>query len=642
MAALHLHLPDGTTCDVEAGTTLHDLAAGLKLKFKPVAAVMNGTAVDLSTPAVTDATVSFIDPASPEGLEILRHSTSHIMAQAVKELYPGVKITIGPAIEDGFYYDFDYDGTFTPEDLAKIEKRMEEIVARNQPFERQELPKEQAIALFQQRGEDYKIELINEITDATVSIYRNGDFVDLCRGPHVPSTGSVTAFKLLNTAGAYWRGCEHNKMLQRIYGTAFADKKSLKQHLAFLEEAKKRDHRKLGKELDLFSIYDEAGAGLIIYHPRGALIRRILEDFEVREHLRRGYQMVKGPQILKVDLWEKSGHLQNYAENMYFTEVEGTRYGLKPMNCVAHMLIYKSRLHSYRDLPVRYFELGTVDRHEKSGVLHGLTRVREFTQDDAHILCTPQQLGDEITAIIDFVKDVMSVFDFDFTVELSTRPEKSIGDDLSWERATSALRRALEQSNFSYEVNEGDGAFYGPKIDFKLKDCLKRSWQCATIQCDFALPERFDLTYIGEDGAKHRPVMLHRVILGSLERFLGVLIEHYAGAFPVWLCPVQAMVLPITEQQHEFSTSVVSALHKANIRAHIDLRNESLNFKIREAQLQKIPYMLIVGAREAEQQHVSPRLRDGQNLGSMPLGNCIRHIRETCATELKHLAPYHT
>lgn len=641
MRTVHITLPDGKILDVPAGTTLKQVAADLKLPFKPVAAFLNGTPVDLSTQLTVDCSISFIDPASPQGLDIYRHSTSHIMAQAVKELYPGVKITIGPAIEDGFYYDFDYVRTFTPEDLAAIEKRMGEIVSSDLPFERRTVTRQEALDLFTRLGEDYKIELIKEIPEETISLYSNGDFVDLCRGPHVPSTGYIKAFKLLNTAGAYWRGNEHNKMLQRIYGTAFPDKKSLKEYISFLEESRKRDHRKLGRDLDLFGIYEEAGAGLIIYHPRGALMRRILEDFEVREHLRRGYHMVKGPQILKLNLWEKSGHLENYAEHMYFTEVEGIQYGLKPMNCVAHMLIYKSRLHSYRDLPIRYFELGTVNRHEKSGVLHGLTRVREFTQDDAHILCTPQQLSDEITGVIDFVKDIMGIFDFDFTVELSTRPEKSIGDDQSWERATAALRTALDRAGLNYEINEGEGAFYGPKIDFKLKDCLKRSWQCATIQCDFSLPERFDLTYVGEDGTRHRPVMLHRVILGSLERFLGVLIEHYAGAFPVWLCPVQAIVLPITEQQHNYSRQILSSLLDAKVRALVDFRNESLNFKIREAQLQKIPYMLVVGAKEEDQQHVAPRLRNGQNLGTMSVQDCIQNILQACREELKHLASYH-
>jgi threonyl-tRNA synthetase len=635
MADVTITLPDGTLKTAPAGTTLQAFAGELKLPFKPVAAELDARSIDLSTRLERDCCVSFIRPESEQGLDIYRHSTSHVMAQAVQELYPGVKVTIGPSIEDGFYYDFDYNGTFSPEDLEKIEKKMEEIAGRNLPFVRTVLSKQDAIDFFKKRGEDYKVEIISEIPEDTVSVYEQGPFTDLCRGPHVPSTGMLRAFKLTSTAGAYWRGDEHNKMLQRIYGTAFADKKALKEHLARIEEAKKRDHRRLGKELDLFGIYDEAGAGLIIYHPKGALVRRILEDFEVRQHLKRGYHMVKGPQILKLDLWERSGHLQNYLENMYFTEVEGKKYGLKPMNCLAHMLIYGSRLRSYKDLPLRYFELGTVNRHEKSGVLHGLTRVREFTQDDAHILCTPGQLNREISGIITFVKDVMAMFGFEFEVELSTRPAKSIGDDHSWELATTALRESLESSGLAYGVNEGDGAFYGPKIDFKLRDCLKRSWQCATIQCDFILPERFDLTYIGEDGGKHRPVMLHRVILGSIERFMGILIEHFAGAFPTWLAPVQAMVIPISENQHEFARTVHSELTGHDLRADIDLRNESLNLKIREAQLQKIPFMLVVGNKEIEQAGVAVRLRSGENVGFLPLQAAVQKIKDTCAEELQ-------
>jgi len=635
MADVTITLPDGNKKTAASGTTLQAFAGELKLPFKPVAVELDGMGIDLSAQIEKDCCASFIRPESGQGLDIVRHSTSHVMAQAVQELYPGVKVTIGPSIEDGFYYDFDYDGTFGPEDLEKIEKKMEEIAGHNLPFVRKVLSKQDAIDFFKKRGEDYKVEIISEIPNDTVSVYEQGQFTDLCRGPHVPSTGMIRAFKLTSTAGAYWRGDEHNKMLQRIYGTAFADKKALKEHLSRIEEAKKRDHRRLGKELDLFGIYDEAGAGLIIYHPKGALVRRILEDFEVRQHLKRGYHMVKGPQILKLDLWERSGHLQNYLENMYFTEVEGKKYGLKPMNCLAHMLIYGSRLRSYKDLPLRYFELGTVNRHEKSGVLHGLTRVREFTQDDAHILCMPEQLHQEISSIITFVKDVMAMFGFEFEVELSTRPEKSIGDDHSWELATTALRESLDANKLPYEINEGDGAFYGPKIDFKLRDCLKRSWQCATIQCDFILPERFDLTYIGEDGGKHRPVMLHRVILGSIERFMGILIEHFAGAFPTWLAPVQAMVIPISEGQHEFAQQVHASLNDNDLRADIDLRNESLNLKIRGAQLQKIPFMLVVGNKEIEQGGVAVRLRSGENAGFMPIQAAVQKIKNTCAEELQ-------
>jgi len=638
METLTITLPDGSHHSVKKGSTFAALAQELSIKPHPVAARVDDELVDLESPIIKNADVSFVDLTSDEGLKIYRHSASHIMAQAVKELYPDAKITIGPSIEDGFYYDFDYEGTFTPDDLAKIENKMKEIIAQNLNFTRIAISREDAISFFTKKNEPYKVQLIEELPEEeTVSIYQQDTFADLCRGPHLPSTGKVKAFKLTSSAGAYWRGDERNKMLQRIYGTAFPDKKALKQHLNRIEEAKKRDHRKLAKTLDLFSIYEEAGAGLVIYHPKGALLRRILEDFEIKQHLKRGYQLVKGPQILKLDLWEKSGHLENYKDNMYFTEVEGKQYGLKPMNCLAHMLIYKSGLRSYHDLPIRYFELGTVNRHEKSGVLHGLARVREFTQDDAHILCTPAQLHEEISAIIDFVKDVMAVFDFDFEIELSTRPEKSIGTDQDWDRATDALRSALDAHNFSYDINEGDGAFYGPKIDFKLKDCLKRSWQCATIQCDFVLPERFDLTYIGSDGDKHRPVMLHRVILGSIERFLGVLVEHYAGAFPAWLAPVQAKILTITDAVNDFAHDVYNKLSENSIRCELDARNESLGLKIREAQLQKIPYMLVVGKNEVENLGVAPRLRTGENLGFMSIDDFIVTIKDTCKEELHGL-----
>ena len=505
---------------------------------------------------------------------------------------------------------------FTPADLDKIEEIMHALAKQNIPIRRREMTRDSAIQLFQEKGETYKVDIINDLPSGeTVTLYEQAEFIDLCRGPHLPSTGKIKAFKLTGLAGAYWRGNEKNKMLQRIYGTAFPDKKSLQVHLQLIEEAKKRDHRKLGRELDLFNIYDEAGAGLIVYHPKGALLRRLLEDFEVKQHLRRGYQLVKGPQILKLELWEKSGHLDNYRENMYFTEVDEKKYGLKPMNCLAHMLIYNSSRRSYKELPLRYFELGTVNRHEKSGVLHGLTRVREFTQDDAHILCTPEQLNQEILNIIQFITDVMAVFDFECDVELSTRPAKSIGTDLDWQRATDALEAALKTCNCKFDINAGDGAFYGPKIDFKLQDSLKRSWQCATIQCDFVLPERFDLSYIGADGEKHRPVMLHRVILGSLERFIGILIEHYAGAFPTWLAPVQAQIITISDEQHAYASEVHAQLLAQDIRVEIDLRNESLNFKIREAQMQKIPYMLIIGNNEMQAGGIAPRTRAGTNHG---------------------------
>jgi threonyl-tRNA synthetase len=574
-----------------------------------LAAQINGEAVDLFAPLTRSGNLQFIAASSHAGLDILRHSASHVMAQAVQELFPDVKVTIGPAIEDGFYYDFDSPRPFTPDDLLKIEGRMKEIVKSKLSFRRMEMSKEEAIAFFRKKDEHYKVELIEAVDADQVSLYSQGEFTDLCRGPHVPHTGFIKAFKLTKVAGAYWRGDERNPMLQRIYGTAFPSKAELQQHLHLLEEAKKRDHRKLGKELDLFSIWDEAGPGLVIWHPKGAMLRYLIEEFERQEHLKRGYQMVIGPQILKRELWETSGHFDNYRENMYFTEVDEVQYGIKPMNCLAHMLIYKSRVRSYRDLPLRYFELGIVHRHERSGVLHGLPRVRQFTQDDAHILCTPGQLNDEILGILNFVGDVMGIFGFDYSMELSTRPEKSIGSDEDWERATEALRRALDEQRTPYEINEGDGAFYGPKIDVKLRDALSRSWQCATIQCDFTLPDRFDLTYVDSDGERKRPVMIHRVILGSIERFLGVLIEHYAGAFPVWLAPVQAVIMTITDRQQPYAQELAQKLRAAGIRLEEDLRNEKIGFKIREAANEKIPYMIIIGDKEVEKGTLAVRKR---------------------------------
>jgi threonyl-tRNA synthetase len=483
-------------------------------------------------------------------------------------------------------------------------------------------------------GEPYKVEIIESIPDEEVSIYRQGDFVDLCRGPHLFSTKGVKAFKLTHVAGAYWRGDESRKMLQRIYGTAFFDKKALKDHLNRVAEAEKRDHRRLGKALDLFSTSSEAGGGMVLFHPKGAILRHTIEEFETKEHLRRGYQLVAGPQILKRKLWEKSGHFDNYRENMYFTRIDGEDYGIKPMNCLSHMLIYKTHIRSYRDLPIRYFELGTVHRHERSGVLQGLFRVRQFTQDDAHILCRPDQLNDEIKGIISFVDDIMKLFGFEYELELSTRPAKSIGSDEDWERATNALVHALDDYGLSYAINEGDGAFYGPKIDVKLKDALERRWQCATIQCDFTLPERFDLTYIGRDGAKHRPVMLHRVILGAIERFLGILIEHYAGAFPTWLAPVQATVLTICDRQDSYACKVYDELLGADIRVEKDLRNEKLGLKIRESQLQKIPYMLVIGDKEVADKTIAPRKRGGEQMSSMSIADFITEVKGVCKQEI--------
>ncbi|NTW77279.1 MAG: threonine--tRNA ligase [Syntrophaceae bacterium] len=631
---INVIFPDKIEAVFPAGTTVKDAIAAWKKEAlgSAVAAKIDGAAVDLSHPLTENASLALIDIGSKEGLSILRHSISHVMAQAVQDVFPGAKVSIGPSIEDGFYYDFEYKEAFTTEDFEKIEKRMREIVADDHSFVREEISREDAASLFDERKESYKVELIKDLPAdlKTVSLYKQGEYIDLCRGPHIPQTGMIKAFKLLSVAGAYWRGDERNKMLQRIYGTGFADEKALNDYLTLLEEAKKRDHRRLGKELDLFQINDEAGAGLIIFHPKGMLLRYLIEEWERKEHLKRGYDMVMGPQILKADLWKKSGHFDHYRENMYYTEVEEQLYGIKPMNCLSHMLIYKSKIRSYRDLPLRYFELGTVHRHEKSGVLHGLVRVRQFTQDDAHILCTPEQLNSEIMAIVDFVNYAMGIFGFEYEVELSTRPEHSIGSDADWESATDALENALKNNKMNYDINAGDGAFYGPKIDFKLKDALKRKWQCATIQCDFTLPERFDLSYIGADGEKHRPVMLHRVILGSIERFIGVLIEHYTGAFPVWLSPVQCTLLTVTDKHIPYAQEVYNKLIDADIRCEKYFENEKLGYKIRQAQMQKIPYMLVIGDKEMAAGTVAPRARDGKNLGALSVDDFIALVQEMC------------
>jgi threonyl-tRNA synthetase len=615
---------------VETGATFFDFfrKIGAAEGRDIIAVEVDGKGRDLSAPVEEgEITPVYID--SDEGVSILRHSTAHVMAQAVKELFPETKITIGPSIETGFYYDFDYPPGFTEEDLPEIEKKMREIISKDLPIHRKVLKKTEAAELFRKWGEDFKVELINEITDDEVSLYSQSGFTDLCRGPHLPSTGKIPAFKLLSLAGAYWRGDEKNKMLTRIYGTAFPSAEALQSHLTFLEEVKKRDHRRLGKELDLFSISDEVGAGLVIYHPNGALLRYLLEDFERKEHLKRGYQFVIGPQILKVDMWKKSGHYENYRENMYFTKVDEVEYGIKPMNCVSHIMVYKSDLRSYRDLPLRYFELGTVCRHEKSGVLHGLLRVREFTQDDAHIFLRPDQLHEEISAIIAFVREVMSLFGFEYELEISTRPEeKYIGTIEMWDKAEKALKEVLDAEKLPYDINEGDGAFYGPKIDVKLKDALGRKWQCATIQCDFALPERFELFYVDKDGQRKRPVMLHRVILGAMERFIGVLIEHYAGKFPLWLSPQQVVVMTITDDQIDYAKQVHGALIAEEIRSQLDTRNEKLNMKIREAIIKKIPYLVIVGKKEVEENRLSVRSRDGGEQKNVTLADFVYRLKE--------------
>ncbi len=572
--------------------------------------------------------------ANPSELETLRHSTSHVMAEAVKELYPNVLLAIGPSIDTGFYYDFDMSHKLTEEDIPKIEEKMREIIGRNEKFERQELDKEKAITHMKEAGEIYKVELLREIPDKTVSFYKNGDLIDLCRGPHIRSTKEIKAFKLLSIAGAYWRGSEKNKMLQRIYGTAFPSQKELDDHLKFLEEAEKRDHRKLGKLLDLFNIFqEEAGAGLVYYYPKGAVLRETIETFLKTEHRKRGYETVIIPHIAKAELWHTSGHAEYYKEFMYMLKMEERDYVVKPMNCPGHILIFKRKPRSYRDLPVRYFELGTVYRYEKSGVLHGLLRVRGFTQDDAHIFCTHEQLKDEILKVLDFAFDMLKVFGFEYEINLSTRPDKFVGTKENWEHATNALIDALKSKSETYEIDEGAGVFYGPKIDIKLKDAIGRLWQGPTIQVDFNLPERFDLNYTGEDGKEHRPAMIHRVVLGSMERFMGALIEHYAGAFPVWLAPVQAQILPIADRHLQHAEKIREALFENGIRVEIDDRREKIGLKIREAEIQKVPYMLIIGDKEAASDAVSVRARGKGDIGSITLDEFIVSIKKEIASK---------
>lgn len=575
------------------------------------------------------ATIEVITFDSPEGREIYRHSTSHIMAHAVKELFPEAKLTIGPATDEGFYYDFDIDRPFTLEGLIAIEKKMSEIIKKNNPFVRKTIHKKEAIELFKKMEEDYKVELLTEITDEEVSVYEENGFVDLCRGPHVPSTGAIKAFKLLSITGAYWRGNEKNKMLQRIYGTAFFDEKALKNYLDFLEEVKKRDHRKLGRELDLFSINEEIGPGLILWHPNGAIIRKTMEDFWKDEHYRANYKLLYSPHIAKLDVWKKSGHLDFYKENMYSPmEIEGIEYELKPMNCPFHIGVYKSSLRSYRELPIRYAELGTVYRYERSGVLHGLLRVRGFTQDDAHIFCREDQIEDEILKILDFTLFILKTFGFDsYDIYLSTRPEKYVGTPENWERATNALKQALEEKGLSYQIDPGEGVFYGPKIDIKIKDSLNRSWQCSTLQVDFNNPERFDITYRGNDGKEHRPIMVHRALMGSLERFFGVLIEHYAGVFPLWLAPVQVEILTIADRHSDYALRVAGRLKADGIKVRINLENEKIGHKIRNATIKKVPYLVIIGDKELIENRLAVRKRSGENIGQFTIEGFIGIIK---------------
>ncbi len=585
---------------------------------KIIAAKLNGQLLDLSRVVDFGGEIEPVSVESDEGLEILRHSTAHLMAQAVENLYPGSKFGVGPAIKDGFYYDIDLNGAaLTEQDLSKIEAEMRKLAGKAEKITREDLSKAAALEFFKARGDEYKVELVEAVDADTVSIYRQGDYVDLCRGPHVPDTSKIHNFKLLSLAGAYWRGDEKNKMLTRIYGTAFATPDELKDYLKRLEEAKLRDHRKLGRELDLFSLHEE-GPGFPFFHPKGMAIMNTLIDFWRREHIKRGYQEIRTPQILDRELWLKSGHWDHYRENMYFTEIDEKPFAVKPMNCPGGILVYKTQLHSYRDLPIRMTELGVVHRHERSGVLHGLMRVRCFTQDDAHIYCEPSQIRDEVMKIMELDKYVYNdVFGFKYSVELSTRPENSMGSEEQWNAAENALKEALEISGTPYHINAGDGAFYGPKIDFHLEDCIGRTWQCGTIQLDFQLPERFDMSYIGEDGKEHRPVMLHRTILGSLERFLGILIEHYAGAFPYWIAPVQIKIIPVANEHVNYAKELSDEFLKSGLRVEIDTRDEKLGRKIRDAQLQKIPYMIVLGDKELANKNIAVRERSKGDLGSM-------------------------
>ena len=626
-----VELKDGSKIEVKEGSSILEVAKQISegLARNCLAGKVDGEVKDLRTPIEKDCKLEILTFDDVDGKKAFWHTTSHIMAQAVKRIYgDSAKLTIGPSIDNGFYYDFDVEKPFAEEDLAKIEEEMKKIVKENLELTRYTLPRNEAIKLMHDRKEPYKVELIEELPEEEeISFYDQGEFKELCAGPHIMSTGTVKAFKLLHSSSSYWRGDENKQTLQRIYGISFPKASMLEEYLNMLEEAKKRDHKKLGKELELFMIAPE-GPGFPFFLPKGMALRNVLEDFWRKKHVLNGYQEIKTPVILNEELWHRSGHWDHYKDNMYTTKIDEQDYALKPMNCPGGMLVYKSKMHSYREFPIRLGELGLVHRHEKSGELNGLFRVRCFTQDDAHIFCLPTQIESEIINLMKLINEVYSIFGFSYTIELSTRPEDSMGSDEDWERAENALKKALEDQNMEYQINEGDGAFYGPKIDFHIKDCLGREWQCGTIQLDFQMPERFDLTYIGEDGEKHRPVMLHRVIFGSIERFIGILIEHYAGAFPTWLAPVQVKLLPISDNHKEYAIKVKDELEKHNIRVEIDERQEKIGYKIREAQLQKIPYMLIIGDKEVEANAVGVRSRKDGDIGQMLLKEFIKKLEQ--------------
>ena len=636
---INITLKDGNQKQYEAGISVLEVAKDLSegLARNACCGLVNGERVDLRTTLNEDCNLEILTFNDQDGKWAFRHTAAHMLAQAVKRLYPDVKLAIGPAIEDGFYYDFDRDKAFTEEDFAAIEAEMKKIAKEKLPIERFELPREEAIKLMEEAGEPYKVELINDLPEGEViSFYRQGEFIDLCAGPHLMSTKPVEAVKLLSAAGAYWKGSEKNKMLSRIYATAFTKKSELNEHLEKLEEAKKRDHRKLGRELELFTILDE-GPGFPFFLPKGMELRNTLINYWREIHKKAGYKEISTPIILNKDLWLTSGHWDHYRENMYTTVIDEMDYAIKPMNCPGGMLVYKTKMRSYRDLPLRMGELGLVHRHELSGALHGLMRVRNFTQDDAHIFMLPEQIKDEIKGVVRLIDEVYKAFGFKYKVEVSTRPEDSMGSDEAWETATEALIEALTDMGYDYKINEGDGAFYGPKIDFKLEDCLGRTWQCGTIQLDFQLPERFELEYIGADGEKHRPVMIHRVVLGSIERFIGVITEHFAGAFPTWLAPVQVKVLPISEKYHDYAAKVQDALEEAGLRVERDERAEKIGYKIREARMERVPYILVVGAQEEEEDKVAVRSRENGEEGQMDLQAFIQRITEEVQTKYNYL-----
>jgi threonyl-tRNA synthetase len=633
MENVHVKLPEGKVAEVTAGAKIRDLVSSSRKNGDVIAAKIDGVAVDLDRSLNKDCTLDWISADSPEGLDILRHSTAHLMAQAVQSLFPGTQVTIGPTIESGFYYDFKRDNPFTPEELERIEAKMREIAATNLNVAREEMPRERAIELFRRMGEEYKVAILEEIPEETVSLYRQGDWVDLCRGPHVPSTGVIRAFKLTGVAGAYWRGDEKNEMLQRIYGTSFPSYGQLQEHLQRLKEAKKRDHRRLGRELDLFSFHPVAPASPF-FHPKGAIVYNELVAYMRRLYLRYGYHEVITPQIFDVDLWHRSGHYEHFRENMYFTRIDEREYGVKPMNCPGHTYIYASKKRSYRDLPLRLADFGRLHRYEKSGVTAGLTRVRSFSQDDAHIFCMAEQIETEMVDLLKMLREVYRTFQFEeMQIKLSTRPEHYIGSPEVWGKAEYALAQSLKKGGIDFEVDPGEGAFYGPKIDFAVLDTLRREWQLATIQLDFSMPERFDLIYVAPSGADERPVMIHRALLGSIERFLGILIEHCAGAFPLWLAPVQAVILTVTDQQKEYAQKVFEEMKTSGWRVELDERNEKLGYKVREAQLAKIPYAVVIGDKEVKAERISPRRRGGENLKSMSLKEFSEILRLEVARE---------